>query len=54
MIVIVSWVIGEYLSLFFRSILAGPMIAIASWAIENNLACLRSILVYDCNSFLGY
>ena len=51
---IVSCVIGKKLSLFLRSILAGTMIAIVSWAIENNLVYLRSSLVYDYDSFLGY
>ena len=30
------------------------MIAIVSWAIENNLVYLRSILVCDCNSYSGH
>ena len=30
---IVSWAIGEYLSLFLRSLLVGPIIMIVSWAV---------------------
>ena len=39
-----------------RSILAGSIIVIASWAIENNLVyfCGNSGWVYDYDSFLGY
>ena len=33
----VSWAIEKYFSLFLRSILAGPIIVIVSWAVENNL-----------------
>ena len=38
------------------SILAGSLIVIASWAIENNLVyfCGNSGWVYDYDSFLGY
>ena len=34
--------------------MAGYMIMIVFWAIENNLVYLKAILVYDCESFLGY
>ena len=30
-------------------LLVGSIIVIVSWAIENNLVYLRSILVYDCD-----
>ena len=33
----VSWAIEKYFSLILRSILAGPIIVIVSWAVENNL-----------------
>ena len=47
---------GGCCSLFLRSILAGSIIVIASWAIENNLVyfCGNSGWVYDYDSFLGY
>ena len=50
MIVIVFWAIEKLLSLFLRSILAGSIIVIVSWAIENNLVNFWLV----CNSFLGY
>ena len=41
---------------YFRGILAWPVIVIVSWAIEGNLVIFEdySGWAYNCDSFLGY